>query len=71
MARVRSPVLEGSGYLISILSVAILARVAWLGAASQPRLQNLIILGVALSVLGMALRWYVWTRRRRHKGHKH
>ena len=71
MARVRTPVLEGTGYIISILSVAILGRVAWTGAAGQAELQLLIILGVMLSVLGMSLRWYVWNRRRRHKGHKH
>ena len=70
MARhLRSPFIEGTGYVISMLSVAVLARVAWIGARSDTILQGLIALGVILSLLGMVLRWYVWNRRHR-KRHK-
>ena len=72
--RLHTPVIEGVGYVVSILSVALLGRVAWVGAEGQTSLQALITLGVILSIVGMALRWSVWLRRHdkhRHKGHKH
>lgn len=59
----RYPVIEGFGYFVSILSVVFLAMAAWLTAQGRPALRAFIIAGAALSVVGMALRWYVWWRR--------
>ena len=67
----RYPLLEGFGYFISILSVALLALAAWLGAEGRPILRFAVLAGATLSVLGMILRWYVWWQRHgRHKGHR-
>jgi hypothetical protein len=67
----RSRAIEGVGYIVSILSVALLARVAWIGAQDDFALKSLVALGAALSIFGMMLRWYVFSRRHRHKRHKH
>jgi hypothetical protein len=72
--RLQPSLIEGIGYIISILSVGLLARVAWIGADGEPLLRGLIAVAVILSVTGMALRWYVWSQRynrHRHKRHKH
>jgi hypothetical protein len=45
------------GYLLSLLSVALLAAVAWPGARDDPAMQVVLALGVLLSVAGMIARW--------------
>jgi len=67
----RYPFLEGFGYVISIVSVALLAVAAWLGAGERPELRSVILAGAALSVLGMILRWYVRWRRHGRQRHRH
>ncbi|MEJ1973463.1 MAG: hypothetical protein WDM96_13680 [Lacunisphaera sp.] len=59
----RYPVIESFGYLISIVSVTLLALATWLTAQGRPILRITVVTGATLSVLGMILRWYVWWRR--------
>jgi hypothetical protein len=67
----RYPLLEGFGYFISIISVALLTVATWLSAEGRPILRITVVAGATLSVLGMILRWYVWWRRHgRRKHHK-
>lgn len=49
--------LTGIGYVLSIVSVALLAWVAWPAAGGNRGLMGAIIAGSVLSVVGMALRW--------------
>ncbi len=49
--------LTGIGYGLSIVSVGLLAWVAWPTAGEDPLLAPVVIVGAALSVIGMALRW--------------
>jgi len=45
------------GYLISVVSVGLLAIVSWKSASQDPILTACLIGGAATSVLGMFLRW--------------
>jgi uncharacterized membrane protein YqhA len=49
--------LKGLGYIISILSVLLLAAVAWSSASDEPLLLACLMLGVLSSIIGMSLRW--------------
>lgn len=49
--------LTGVGYALSIVSVALLAWVAWPQPSESRALVWAIILGAILSVVGMAMRW--------------
>ncbi len=49
--------LTGLGYALSIVSVALLAWVAWPAPGEDRALIGAIIAGSVLSVVGMALRW--------------
>lgn len=49
--------LTGIGYALSIISVALLAWVAWPAPGENRGLMVAIIAGSVLSVIGMALRW--------------
>ncbi|MDR6833377.1 MULTISPECIES: hypothetical protein [unclassified Sphingopyxis] len=49
--------LTGIGYVLSIVSVALLAWVAWPARDEDRALAGAVIAGAALSVVGMALRW--------------
>lgn len=54
------------GYLVSTISVVLLAIVAWPGASKEPLLAAALIVGAAASVTGMALRWLsYWIEERR------
>lgn len=53
------------GYLLSILSVFLIGYVAADSVAGKPVLALSLWLGVALSVIGMALRWA--SHRRAHR----
>lgn len=60
--------LKTLGYLISTLSVLCLGLVAWDGAKDKPQLMGLLIVGMATSVIGMAVRWLSFAREQRAKG---
>ena len=49
--------LTGIGYALSIVSVALLAWVAWPAPGESRALVGAIVVGAALSVVGMAMRW--------------
>jgi hypothetical protein len=56
------------GYSISSLSVLCLGVVAWDGAKDSPVLLTLLIVGMATSVIGMAVRWLSFAREQQAKG---
>ena len=51
-----------SGYLVSILSVVLLAITSWKGAKDDPLLLAVLVLGVLTSIGGMVLRWISFER---------
>ncbi|HEX5181605.1 MAG TPA: hypothetical protein VFW19_00495 [Allosphingosinicella sp.] len=58
--------LKGDGYLISILSVFLLAYPPLKSAGADPILLICIAIGAILSILGMALRW-IADRKTQHR----
>jgi hypothetical protein len=58
--------LKGHGYLISILSVFLLAYPPLKSAKSDPVVLSCIAVGAILSILGMALRW-IADRKTQHR----
>ena len=58
--------LKGDGYLISILSVFLLAFPPLKSAKDDPVVLACIAVGALLSILGMALRW-IADRKTQHK----
>lgn len=59
--------IKSSGYLVSTLSVLLLAAVSWKSASEKPLLLACLIAGVAASVLGMVLRWLSYAMEERRK----
>lgn len=59
--------LKTAGYLISTISVLLLGAVAWTGTADHPEFRILLILGMATSIAGMALRWLSYLHELREK----
>jgi hypothetical protein len=57
--------LKGLGYIVSIVSVLLLAAAAWKTASDDPFLQLCLIGGIATSIIGMALRYAAHRRDRR------
>lgn len=54
------------GYLVSSISVVLLAIVAWPHASEKPLLLIALIAGAVTSIVGMALRWTsYWIEERR------
>jgi len=58
--------LKGDGYLISILSVFLLAFPPLKSAKDDPLVLGCIAVGAILSILGMALRW-IADRKTQHR----
>jgi hypothetical protein len=58
--------LKGNGYLISILSVFLLAFPPLKSAKSDPLVIACIAIGALLSIFGMALRW-IADRKTQHR----
>lgn len=54
--------LKTIGYLVSSLSVVMLAVVSWKSATETPALMLPLLGGVATSILGMLLRWISFLR---------
>jgi uncharacterized protein involved in response to NO len=50
-------IIKTSGYLVSSVSVVLLGIVAWKSASEHPFLFACLVGGMALSILGMLLRW--------------
>lgn len=53
----RSAKIKTIGYMISVVSVVLLAIVSWKNAASNPVLAVCLFGGALTSVTGMAMRW--------------
>jgi hypothetical protein len=49
--------LKGRGYLISAVSVVLLAIPACKSASEEPLMLAALLTGAAFSIIGMALRW--------------
>ena len=58
--------LKGHGYLISIVSVFLLAGPPLKSAKGDPLVIGAVLAGAALSILGMALRW-IADRKTQHR----
>ena len=61
-------VIKSSGYLVSTVSVLLLAAVSWKSASEKPLLMLALISGMATSILGMLLRWVTYAIEERRKG---
>ena len=55
------------GYLVSSVSVICLGVVSWSGAAKHPWLLAVLILGMATSILGMAIRFRSYMREKQEQ----
>ncbi|MDB5721469.1 MAG: hypothetical protein JWP15_2087 [Alphaproteobacteria bacterium] len=49
--------MKGYGYLVSILSVLLLAVPSLKGAKDSPIMAACLVLGMAASIVGMGIRW--------------
>lgn len=49
--------LKGEGYLISSISVVLLAAPGWKSAMASPPMMACLLTGMAASIAGMAFRW--------------
>ncbi|RWA66102.1 hypothetical protein EN836_26765 [Mesorhizobium sp. M1C.F.Ca.ET.193.01.1.1] len=57
MTRPSLHLLKGAGYLVSTVSVALLAVVSWSSASQSPVLTACLLGGAATSIVGMFCRW--------------
>ncbi|WP_192257803.1 hypothetical protein [Mesorhizobium silamurunense] len=57
MTRPALHLLKGIGYLVSTVSVALLAAVSWSSASQSPVLIACLLGGAATSIVGMFCRW--------------
>lgn len=69
MTKAALHMLKGVGYLISTLSVVLLAIVSWKSASQSPLLVACLLVGAAASIAGMFCRWltYQIEKREDHK----
>lgn len=58
------------GYLLSELSVMLLAVSAWYGTGGNPALQLAVALGTLLALTGMAMRGIAYWRKQKRKRQK-
>lgn len=59
--------LKTAGYVVSIISVMLLGLAGWEGASKHPSTAAALILGMATSIAGMALRWISFLRDHRRQ----
>jgi hypothetical protein len=66
MTRAALHLLKGIGYLVSTVSVLLLAIVSWKSASESYVLAGCLVGGAALSIIGMFFRWltYEFEKRR-------
>ncbi|CDX31832.1 conserved exported hypothetical protein [Mesorhizobium sp. ORS 3359] len=57
MTKASLHLLKGTGYLISTVSVILLAIVSWSSASQSPLLVACLLGGAATSIAGMLCRW--------------
>ncbi|WP_202324628.1 hypothetical protein [Mesorhizobium sp. 113-3-9] len=68
MAKVSPHALKGVGYVISTMSVILLAVVSWKSASQDPMLAICLFAGAAASVIGMCCRWTSYAIEKRQQG---
>ncbi|TPM31895.1 hypothetical protein [Mesorhizobium sp. B2-3-4] len=68
MTKASLHLLKGVGYLISTLSVVLLAVVSWSSASKSPLLVACLLFGAAASVAGMFCRWLTYEIEKRQEG---
>ena len=68
MTKVAPLTLKGIGYLISTVSVVLLAIVTWKSASQDPLLVVCLLGGAGTSIAGMCLRWASYVIETRQKG---
>lgn len=59
--------LKTTGYLISTLSVILLAIVAWESTSHEPLLRGCLVAGAGASILGMFCRWLSYEIEKKHR----
>jgi hypothetical protein len=59
--------LKTIGYLVSSVSVLLLGILSWSSAAADPKMLACLLGGMALSVLGMLLRWLEYRKEKQQK----
>lgn len=57
--------LKTLGYVVSAVSVVLLGMVSWESASEHPRLLLALMVGMASSIAGMALRWVSYLQEQR------
>ncbi|WP_143750500.1 MULTISPECIES: hypothetical protein [unclassified Mesorhizobium] len=68
MAKVSPHTLKGIGYVVSMVSVILLAVVSWKSASQDPLLAACLFGGAATSIAGMCCRWTSYAiEKRRNK----
>ena len=67
MNRASLHLLKGIGYLISTVSVMLLAIVSWSSASRSPLLIACLLGGAATSIVGMFCRWLSYEIEKRRK----
>ncbi|QKC85369.1 hypothetical protein [Mesorhizobium sp. NZP2077] len=69
MTKTALHILKGIGYLISTISVILLAIVSWSSASKNDLLTACLVAGAAFSIVGMFCRWltYEIEKRQEHK----
>jgi nicotinamide riboside transporter PnuC len=60
--------LKSLGYLVSTISVALLAIVSWPKAQENPVMMACLVGGAAASIIGMFCRWLSYEIEERRKG---
>lgn len=59
--------LKTLGYVVSGVSVVLLAMVSWRSASENPGLMIALLAGMATSLLGMLLRWLSYLQEERER----
>lgn len=67
MTKIAPLTIKGAGYLVSTVSVILLATVSWKGASQNPVLSACLLAGAATSIIGMCLRWASYVIEKRQK----
>ncbi|MBZ9673010.1 hypothetical protein FJ970_08650 [Mesorhizobium sp. B2-1-8] len=70
MTKASLHLLKGVGYLISTLSVVLLAIVSWSSASKSPLLTTCLLVGAATSIAGMFCRWLTYEIEKRREDNK-
>ncbi|TPI29578.1 hypothetical protein FJW08_17035 [Mesorhizobium sp. B3-2-1] len=70
MTKASLHLLKGVGYLISTLSVVLLAIVSWSSASKSPLLTTCLLVGATTSIAGMFCRWLTYEIEKRREDNK-